>query len=544
MIGGRDSARNVAGVSGALLGLTFFLAVYGASIVDPLRIDWLLHGDPAQHYLGFAFFRHGGWGWPLGAVPDLGAPLGTTLVFSDSIPLLAIPFKLLSAGLPADFQYFGFWMLLCHVLHGAFAERLLARLGVDGPGRLAAVLLLLTSPALALRAYGHESLMAHWLILASFDAYLAGEPRRQGPLLGVAALIHAYWLVMLLPFVLLAWRRQEAGWRPCLAWLGGVALAMALAGYFVARPGQLAAEGYGSYSANLLTFLDPMDWAGFLHHYGRSPENAGEWSRLLPALGQADPGQYEGFAYLGAGVLGLLAAGVAALAMRGGNAFSSARLGPLFGIALLLFVYALSARVSFGETVLAAPALPPLLLDVLSVFRSTGRFVWPLALLLPLWAVVVLADRAPRRMLGLLLALLAALQCFDLSDKWGEFHRRFAPGGIGSLPEYVEPAWESAARASRLVVLSRPDAADDWIAPALFAARHGLSVNAAYLARSDVEAVRQAEKRAISELVGMSPRPDTAYWVRDPRLAAALPDELCARWRCEPLRGGVMVTAR
>lgn len=567
----RDTAP---GLGGAVLGVVFFLAVYGARIVDPRTIDWLLHGDPAWHYLGYAFHRAAGWIWPLGAVPGFGAPEGATLVFSDSIPLVAIALKPFAAWLPVDFQYFGAWMLLCHLLQGLFAERLLRRLGVEGGALWGGVLLAVTSPALALRAYGHLALMAHWLMLAAFDACVARRPKRHAPLLLLAALIHAYWLPMLAPFALLGWWRGRPGWRHLGAWALAIAVAMAAAGYFVARPGELRAEGYGSYSANLLTLFDPMDWRAFLAAHGRAGEGAGEWSRLMPPLGHAGRGQYEGFAYLGAGAIAALAvAGLLAVLQRlrglrstadasstSGEAVSlntappgvlasrartapTADLTALLTIAALMFVFALSTRITLGPRVLVDPELPAALLSPLGVFRATGRFVWPLALLLVVWACVRIGAALPRRGGLALMLLLAGLQGWDLSGKWAEFGRRFAPGGIGGVPDLSEPGWSAALGRAHLVVLpARIDPA--WIQPALFAARHGMTINLARVARGDPEAARRAETRALDELRQAAPRPDTAYWVRDADLAAALPPALDAVAVKHPLGQGVLIVTR
>lgn len=562
------------GLGGAVLGVVFFFAVYGVRIVDPRVIDWLLHGDPAWHYLGYAFHRAAGWTWPLGAVPGFGAPEGTTLVFSDSIPLLAIALKPFAASLPVDFQYFGAWMLLCHLLQGLFAERLLRGLGVRGGALWGGVFLVVASPALALRAYGHLALMAHWLMLASFEACVARRPKRHAPLLLLAALIHAYWLPMLAPFALLGWWRDRPGWRHLIGWAAAIVAAMAAAGYFVARPGELRAEGYGEYSANLLTLFDPMDWRTFLAAHGRSGEGAGEWSRLLPPLGHAGRGQYEGFAYLGAGAIAALAVAVlvaAAQRLRGakatgdapsasGHALSSntvrpgvlplgARPAPASGltalltISALMSVFALSTRVTLGPWVLVAPELPAALLSPLGVFRATGRFVWPLALLLVVWACARIGAALPGRGGLALMLLLVALQGWDLSGKWAEFGRRFAPGGIGAMPHFSEPGWSAALGRDHLVVLpARIDPA--WIQPALFAARHGMTINLARVARGDPDAARRAEARALDELRQAAPRPDTAYWVRDADLAAALPPTLDTVAVKHPLGQGVLIVAR
>lgn len=523
-------------ISGALLGVFAFVALYGFAILDPTNIAWLLHGDPAQHYLGFAFFRDAPWDWPIGRIPQFGMPSGTSIVYTDSIPLLAILLKPVSAWLPTDFQYFGLWMALCYGLYGYFSARLLGRLGLSGTHRWLAVLVLLTSPALALRAYGHEALMAHWLLLACFDAVLAERSRWHWPLLAVAGLVHAYWVVLLLPFALLGWWRQPVSWRHHLSGLTLFITVLAAAGYFTAQPTQLVAEGYGHYSANLLAFLDPMDWRAFLEHYGRPLADTGEWSRLLPALGQATWGQYEGFAYLGAGVLLLwvlaITLGVADSVLGKAPVIERSATQPmnllllLLVVAALMFVYALSSRITLGTRILADPDLPAGLLEVLGVFRSTGRFVWPLAILIPLWALAALARRVANLPLALILAIVLILQAWDLSDKRAEFVRRFAPGGLGQMPAYDAPAWKAAACYRHLVVVPSSLEGDAWIKPALFAARHHQSINLAYVARADAMTLATAERDWRYALLAGNLRPDTAYLLHEEDLLASMPVKL------------------
>lgn len=517
------------GLAGALLGVLFFVGVYGVSILSPTRIDWLLHGDPAQHYLGFVFFRNEEWAWPLGSITGYGAPLGTSIVYTDSIPLLAIPFKALSVCLPVDFQYLGGWMLICYLLQGFYAKRVLALLGVSGLAGALSTVLLLSSPALALRAYGHESLMAHWLLLAAFEALLTKRFVRLAPLWALGALIHAYWIALLCPFVLVGWLRREVGWAHRIGWLGMMILLMAAAGYFVARPDQLAGSGYGRYSANLLTFIDPMDWQAFLVNFGRPVEGSGEWSRWLPAQGHAQPDQYEGFSYLGAGVLLLLACAALTrmLALRATGQSGQAplprpSLATILVLALALFIYALSTRVTLGTLVITDPALPKQLSQLLAVFRASGRFVWPLAILLPLWACAELTSRLTRVNLSVLLFAVCSLQIWDLSAKWAEFYARFSPGGVGATMSYDQPAWKTAASARHLVVLPAQDNRD-WIEPVLFAARHRQSVNIGLISRADEKAAKQAEEQFIASLIAGRPQAETAYLIRDQTLLARLP---------------------
>ena len=115
-----------------LIGIVCFAIVCGFNAVNPLNEQWLFGGgDATQHYLGWLFYRNGPWSWPLGLNLDYGIDLHNSIVFTDSIPLLAIPFKALSAVLPNSFQYFGLWALTCFVLQAWFAWKLISLFSQD-----------------------------------------------------------------------------------------------------------------------------------------------------------------------------------------------------------------------------------------------------------------------------------------------------------------------------------------------------------------------------------------------------------------------------
>ena len=81
-----------------------FLLIAGDQFLDPTNVAWLEGGDPLQHYLGWAFYRNSPWTWPVGLNPLYGMEFSNSIVFTDSIPLLAIPFKAISQFLPYPFQ--------------------------------------------------------------------------------------------------------------------------------------------------------------------------------------------------------------------------------------------------------------------------------------------------------------------------------------------------------------------------------------------------------------------------------------------------------
>src|SRR5262245_44229876 len=97
----------------AIVGTIIFFTVVGPRVLQPTNISWLSVSDRATHYLGWDFFRNSPWTFPIGLNPRYGLELSSTIVFSDSVPLLAFLFKPFTVILPEPFQYFGLWIYAC-----------------------------------------------------------------------------------------------------------------------------------------------------------------------------------------------------------------------------------------------------------------------------------------------------------------------------------------------------------------------------------------------------------------------------------------------
>lgn len=119
-------------LTGALLGALIFLLLYGVRVLDPTSVDWILNNpspDPAQHYLGWELFRRSPVHLPyIGANYNAVYPFRTSVLFTDSLPLAALLFKLLGGILPTRFQYFGWWGLFCYMMQGGLAQAVIARI--------------------------------------------------------------------------------------------------------------------------------------------------------------------------------------------------------------------------------------------------------------------------------------------------------------------------------------------------------------------------------------------------------------------------------
>jgi|GEM_PF-818271 len=514
----------------ATLGALFALWLYGRRAVDPAWAAWLLHGDPAQHYLGSVFFLSEGWQWPPGLIRRLGEQ-PTSLVFTDALPLLALPAKLL--GVTPGLQYFGLWMVACHALAGWFGWRLLWRVGLQGGFRLGlGALFFVAAPAMLLRAYGHEALMAHFLGLAALERALA--PWRLGGWLlvwGASVWVHPY--IALMTGLIGGGAMLAARAEGVLTWarlLGQGAAALVLlwamawvAGYFVGS-GDLSAAGHGFFSANLLTWFDPMPWQAFLAQHGKAPDPSAEWSAWLPGLKQATAGQYEGFAYLGAGMLVVLALWALSWIRRparpdvsvGHEAISRARWIALWAAAVFLMLLAVSARPSVGSVVLAEVPLSAGVERMLGVFRASGRFIWPMTYLL---MAVSLARVGNWRWGGLLLAACLLVQAQDQRGKFREFRERFRNAPVEVERAVTDPVWAQAlAKCPMLEFVTASHPPPRWIPPALAAGLAGARFQPAPTARYSPQQAQARQQELEQLLASQGWQPGRVYV-----LAAPLP---------------------
>ena len=110
-----------------LFGSVFFYLIVGFGPLNPENLSWIFgRFDPPQHYLGWVFYRYSPWSFPIGLNPNFGMDISSSIVYTDSIPIMAIFFKLLSPILPQVFQYFGIWLLLCFLLQAWFAWKIIS----------------------------------------------------------------------------------------------------------------------------------------------------------------------------------------------------------------------------------------------------------------------------------------------------------------------------------------------------------------------------------------------------------------------------------
>lgn len=417
---------------GALAGTVVFLLVYGTATLHPTWDGWILNGydewDVQQHYAGWVLFRNSHWAFPLGLADTIAAPDGTVITYTDSLPWVSIFFKLLRGVLPSTFQFFGWYTLGCFALQGAAGALLCAR-GMRGKTGLVFAglggLLFACLPTLWERAFRHVALASHFLYLFALYGYLEyRQALRSGqrplpwlfPLLAFAAVgIHPYFLPLVMICALCAAvdrGRIGRGWGAAAVQFAA-SLAAALAGGLlcgaIGFSDGASRAGYGDFSMNLNAIFNPSSRGGYL------------WSRLLPVLPQQS-GQYDGFNYLGLGILLLVGFGLAWAVVRVVTRREEAigwwrRNGLLFGCCVFLTLFAVSNKIYWGNVGVELP-LPAWLAGLCGIFRSSGRMFYLVGACMVLFGVYSLRRALAGKNGALLcaaLALAVAVQGWDLS---------------------------------------------------------------------------------------------------------------------------------
>lgn len=411
----------------AALSVLAFVLIYGYHVINPVYTDWLLgKGDLSQHYIGWQAFRNGSWLFPIGMTDQLSYPGHSSIIFTDSIPVFAVFFKLFRAVLPTEFQYFGLWGILCFVLQGVFAARLIQRFV---PNRLYVILtsmLFVLAPVMIWRMYAHTALAGQWILLFALDTFFAGREKptnriaaRWAVLGALSSAIHIYFVLMcgiiLAGFCLedvIRTKRILKSLMLLIVYSASALLVVALLGGLSSGMGT-AGGGLGMFSFNLNAFFNPQGW-----------------SRLLSDLSTYGDGQYEGFAYLGAGILTLAALALVAIVfsrkIRAGLRSRSSQVIALCVVFIVAGIAALSPIITLNNNVLLEVPLPRTIENLWGIFRASGRIGWIMVYLIMLGAVVLSYRFISRRSAIVVAALVLCLQVFDIQQPLLERHEEFS----------------------------------------------------------------------------------------------------------------------
>lgn len=470
----------------AALGL--FQLLIGFGLVGAHADFWRApHNDMATMLAGQeAVFRHP-WRFPLVVTDRLLSPTLLSTVYTDSIPWMTVALK--ATGLWHVLNGLGLFFLTAYVLQPVAMILLLRALGVRQVVLLAVGgLLALLTPAFLMR-HGHVALSGHWLpifaLAAAVDAIRNGlTVRRAAVFAGLAVLamgVHAYHLPPV-GFCFAAAMAAEIAQRRPNAWpncakaaalvLVAMGLTAVLLGYGIGQGADGGKSGtIGYYSMNVLAPILPQGSAIF----GQTFEGGWFKQTLDPNGGQ----WFEGYNYLGAGVILTIVAGVF-LSIRHGWLPSpprdwSRRWLPLTVAMAVLTLWAIGPNPYLAQRLLFTGPKLSGVFEWLTLFRAHGRLFWAPAYLLTAVSIVQIARYARPITLLAIGALAVGLQ-------WGDSHEMRA--GVRHTFSEGAPSYHPVDLEASAVLRNRP-----WVfAPIYFCA--GNTIDQMEISQLTLAAVR------------------------------------------------------
>jgi len=390
-----------------------FLSLLAAFIVCPLAFTltdfrWLLEGDLSIALVGWEFYRISPSMEPITRIANMYPDSGFYILQTDSIPWVSVLAKTIANRfeIQKPFHFIGIWLIFCWVMQGIYAGLIGQFLKLSRSGKWLLIFLFIFSPELLFR-FGHFSLMAHWILLASLYEVLRlslGEKISSVRVLYLIFLvtisfgIHPYLFAITAPILgfLIVFndtkKLRKISELTFLCFL--VYTSMTILGVSAVKNPR--GTDFGACNTDLL---------GIFNSFGSSlfvPELRHFWC------------QPEGFTYFGLAFLILLIIFRKALKEFLKLAWRAKPAKYFLILCGLYIMYSLASPIRFGGNPIFYISIYSLLEPLPSIFRASGRWIWPFFYLI-LIAGVFVFDRSSIRYKKLGLGLLVLIHFIEFT---------------------------------------------------------------------------------------------------------------------------------
>lgn len=410
--------NSLAIIIAGILGIVFFLFIYGFDKLNVTNENWLLNGgDLSQHYIGWKFFRQSKWNWKIGIMNNINYPYNASIIFTDSIPLFAIIFKAFSKFLPDTFQYFGIYGLITFVFQGIFSYLLVYRFVKSRKYSIITSVFFILSPVIIQREYSHTALASHYIILMALCLWAYNDKLKEKQtlksvlwiLLGIlSASIHLYFvpMVMLIMFATFTidYIKDKKIKVNVIAFIVTCFCILIeiyfLGGFTFDSSIKYGEYGIGKYNSNLNTFFNSLEIKGSL-------------IRELPTFEE----QYEGFGYLGCGIIILSIITLYEFLKEKDKKTIISNQYIISGLILcgISIIIATALSFSINQHLILKITFPSKLENIISIFRATGRFIWMACYLIMLMAVVNIYKKYnDKEYIYIFIIVILFIQIYDL----------------------------------------------------------------------------------------------------------------------------------
>lgn len=472
------------------IAVSCFIIIYGINILNPTFDDWILVNgmDLTQHYIGWEFYRVSSWQFPFGLMDKIVYPNSVSVIFTDSIPIFAVFFKIISLILPKVFQYFGLWELLCFILQGFFSTKILYAKSKNKIFSCIGSIFFIIAPIFINRVFMHTALSSQWLILAALYLMIMYNDQELDNdklyilywmILGLlCGSIHLYYIPLcgiilcgsLLDKIIIE-KKYVFSIIIIISYIVSSMFSVYLFGGF-SHGHQLDAGGLGQFSFNLNGFINPMGW-----------------SKILPTLSAYGEGYIEGFAYLGLGIIILIFIAVVNFLYF----FFKVKRSYINCIKYIFIVItsvliSVSHKIALNGNYVIEIPYPNKLISYWGMFRSSGRFIWPAIYILMFFGILTITRIRRGYLKILVLCLMLSLQIYDIGGILIEKGKKFK-----EKVEYVgilhDENWESLANNKKHIIFVSHvlNNQDILYNVSQYAYLHNMTVNYFYFAHGAVQ---------------------------------------------------------
>ena len=410
---------------GALIGAVFFIGIFGIKVLDVTNDDWMtFEFDLAQHILGWRMYKNSNWYFPIGLCDTGMYPSLTSVVYTDSIPIVALLFKLISPILPVKFQYFGIFGLFSFMMQGGMAKIILRKYIDKEWIRNVGAVFFVTNIAYVQRMFWQTALSSHFLILMAIALYvyrndIKSKKKRIFLWCGLGALtisIHFY-LYGMVSVLLAGFALNEFLYELPKIKKAVIVFFSYLFSYLAVTVFTFYIFGgfYGTININ--------NTENYMHSaYIDALFDSKKYSMFFKAR-EYDDGELEGLAYVGLAIIILLIPAFISFCKDIKRIWTKYRIEFLVILLLVIMFFAFSiSPIVFmdGEYLFSIEFIPNFVVKYSwGIFRACGRFIWPVMYLFILIAIVY-SERLLKKAYPVILMIMMCLQLIEFSGFFSE----------------------------------------------------------------------------------------------------------------------------
>ena len=444
-----------------LISLICIVGVLGFDNIAFQKTAWLYGNNDASFYqLGWYFFQNDVWRFPLGSNPNYGDEISSSIVYTDSIPILAFIFKLFRSFIPENFQYFSLWYFLCFYFQLYFSFKILKKYTNSNLYSLIGSIFFIITPIFIFKINWHGSAaMGGFLLCALYLSLIkkVDETKLFWIILIILSSLVEYstMLMLIVVYSFLRLFNLNLNKKSFFELIKDFLLISAIlifvlyiAGYFEIRLADTLGGGFGYYKLNLLSPFDPVD----------SVNNI-SWSWFLPDIKLTAGEELEAFNYLGLGQILLLITAFSFFLNKNYKTKlisirSNKQIKNLIYVSIFMTLWALSNKISFGSYTIIEIPFNKYIFALFSVAKNTGRMFWIVNYFLLILSIVIIYKCFRERISFIIISFFLLIQILDTSAGIKSRINFFTPAKQGF--ELKDPIWSDLFKRYKVVKTTKP----------------------------------------------------------------------------------------